>query len=215
MTKEERQLNAATRAPKSTADNAVWIRELVDTIPHAFPWCCFGNHWFIKSPTEGQPMVCVRRMIKWIRLKKKIDEGNENVIVVNATVDTQANRANLPRMKSAMIPENIFPTIEPTAPQANISPSCDVVSMMSGSSYIAGLRAPIVFRQSIVPPYAKNINARIFHCWWFILSPSVIEQPLVDVSECNRSTLVRRMWVRTRSLSFRSQFNLCKSSIVS
>ena len=109
-------------------------------------------------------MVCDRRMIKWIRLKKKTDEGSENVIVDNATVDTQANRASLPPIKSAIIPENSLPTIEPTAPQANISPSCDVVSMMSGSSDIAGLRAPIVFRQSIVPPYAKNINARIFHC---------------------------------------------------
>lgn len=68
-------------------------------------------------------MVCDTRIMKWMRLKKKTDEGSEKAIVDKATVNRQANKARLPPIRSATIPENNLPTIEPTAPQANISPS--------------------------------------------------------------------------------------------
>ena len=53
--------------------------------------------------------------------KKNTDEGSEKAIVDSATANRQANKARLPPIRSDTIPENTFPTIEPTAPQANLS----------------------------------------------------------------------------------------------
>jgi len=52
-----------------------------------------------------------------------MEEGREKAIVDAATVNRQRNKASLPPIRSAIIPEHNFPTIEPTAPQAKISPS--------------------------------------------------------------------------------------------